>query len=122
MQLGGGGGQRGRRRTRIRVTKRTTLLGVARAVDFANRADIPLTVDTNMAQVVAFKARFVVTRVVTGEWGINRYAMDSSHGIDFVTKFSALEGQLDLRGKWRGGSGWERLGVGRCSQFFDVSF
>ena len=64
----------------------------------------------------------MVTRVVTGEWGIDGYAMDSSRGIDFITKFSALEGQLDLRGERGGGSGWKRLGVGRCGQFFDVSF
>ena len=95
---------------------------VAGAVDFASRADIPLAVDTNMAKVVAFEARFMVARVVTGEWGIDGYAMDSPHGIDFMTKFSALECQLDLRGERGGRSGWKRLGVGRHSQFFDVSF
>ena len=67
-------------------------MGVARAIDFAKRADVPLAVDANMAQVMALEARFVVARVVTGEWGINGYAVDSSRGIDFVTKFSALEG------------------------------
>ena len=97
-------------------------MGVARAVDFANRADVPLAVDANMAKVMAFEARFMVARMVTEEWGIDRYAMDSPSGIDFVTKFSALESQLDLRGDWRRRSGWERLGVGGCSQFFDVSF
>ena len=91
-------------------------------VDFANWADVPLAVDTNMAKVVAFEARFMVARVVTGEWGIDGYTMDSPGGIDFMMKFSALEGQLDLRGKWGGGSGWKRLGVGRRSQFFDISF
>ena len=39
---------------------------VAGAVDFANRADVPLAVDTNMAKVVSFEARFMVTRVVMG--------------------------------------------------------
>ena len=86
---------------RMRTTQRATALGVARTVDFANRADVPLAVDTNMAKIMAFKARFMVARVVTGEWGVNGYAMDSSRGIDFVTKFSALEGQLGLRGDWR---------------------
>ena len=66
-------------------------MGMTRAVDFANRADIPLAVDTDMAKVVTFKARFMVARVVTGEWGVNGYAMDSPRGIDFMTKFSALE-------------------------------
>ena len=88
---------------------------MAGAVDFANRADVPLAVDTNMAKVVAFEARFMVAGVVTGEWGINGYAMDSPRGIDFMTKFSALESQLSLRGDQRRRSGWERLGVGRHS-------
>ena len=60
-------------------------------VDFASRADVPLAVDTNMAKMVAFEARFMVVRVVTGEWGIDGYTMDSPGGIDFMTKFSALE-------------------------------
>ena len=64
---------------------------VARTVDLAYGADIPPTVDADMSEVVAFETRFMVARVVTGEWGINRYAMDSPCSIDFVTKFSALE-------------------------------
>ena len=95
---------------------------VARTIDFANRADVPLTVDVNMAKVVTFEARFVVTRVITGKWGIDGYAMDSPCGIDFMTKFSTLEGQLGLRGERGGGSGCKRLGVGRRSQFFNISF
>ena len=95
---------------------------VARAVDFANRADIPLAVDTNMAKVVAFEARLMVARVVTGQWGIDGYAMDSSRGIDFMTEFNTLEGQLDLGGERGGRSRWERLGVGGHSQFLDVLF
>ena len=100
---------------RTRTTQRATALRVARAVDFTNGADVPLAVDVNMVKVMAFEARFMVARVVTGEWGVDRYAMDSSSGIDFMTKFSALESQLDLRGDWRRRSGWERLGFGRCS-------
>ena len=65
---------------------------VAGAVDFTNRADIPLTVDTNVAEVVAFKARFMVARVVMGEWGIDGFAMDSSRSINLMTEFHALEG------------------------------
>ena len=40
----------------MRMTKGTTSLRVARAVDLANWADVPLTVDAHMAKVVAFKA------------------------------------------------------------------
>ena len=64
---------------------------VARAADFTNGADIPPTVDANMAKVMALEARFMVARVVTGERGVNRLAVDSPSGIDFVTEFSALE-------------------------------
>ena len=64
----------------------------------------------------------MVARVVTGEWGVDGYAMDSSHSIDFMTKFCALESQFDLGGNRRRRSGWERLGVGGHGQFFDVSF
>ena len=88
---------------------------VARAVDFTNGADVPLAVDANMAKVMAFEAQFVVARVVTGEWGVDRYAMDSSSGIDFMMEFSTLESQLDLWGDWGRRSGWKRLGVGRRS-------
>ena len=41
---------------RARATQRAVALGVARAVDLANRADVPLAVDMNMAKVVAFEA------------------------------------------------------------------
>ena len=40
----------------MRATKGTMSLRVAKVVNFANQADIPLTVDANMAKVVAFKA------------------------------------------------------------------
>ena len=95
------------------MTQRATALGVARAVDFANRADVPLAVDTNMAKVMAFEAQFLVARVVMGEWGVNGYAMNGSSSIDFVAEFRTLEGQFDLRGERGGGSRWEWLGVGR---------
>ena len=64
---------------------------VARAADFTNGTDVPPAVNANMAEVMAFEARFAVARVVTGEWGVNRFAVDSPCGVDFMTKFSALE-------------------------------
>ena len=64
----------------------------------------------------------MVARMVAGEWSINWYAVNSSCSINFVTEFSALEGQFDFRREWGGGSGWERLGVSGRGQFFDVSF
>ena len=36
--------------------KRATILRMPRVVDFANGADIPLAINTNVAKMVAFKA------------------------------------------------------------------
>ena len=74
---------------------------MTRAVGFANWADIPSAVDANMAKVVALEACLMIARVVTGEWGIDKFAMDSPRDIDFVTKFGALESKLDLWGNGR---------------------
>ena len=95
---------------------------VAGTVDLAYGADIPLTVDADMSEVVTFETRLVVARMVVGERGVDWYAVNGSSGVNFVAEFSALEGQLDLRGEWGGGSRWKGLGVGRRGQFFDVSF
>ena len=40
----------------MRMTQRAAALRVARAVDFAYGADVPLAVDTNVAEVVALEA------------------------------------------------------------------
>ena len=105
----------------MRMAQRAASLRMARTVDFANRTDIPLTMDADMSEVVTLETRLVVARVVAGEWSIDWYAMNGSCGINFVTEFSTLEGQLNFGGEWGGRCGWERLGVGRRSQFFDVS-
>ena len=82
-------------------------MGGTRTVDFADGANIPSAVDTNMAQVVTFETRLMVARMVTGEWGVDKFAVDCPCGIDFVAKFGALEGELDLWGNGRQRSGWE---------------
>ena len=64
----------------------------------------------------------MVTRVIVGEWSINRYAMNGPCGVNFMVEFGALKGQLDLGGEWRRGSRWKRLGVCGHGQFFDVLF
>ena len=76
----------------MRAVQRATSLGMARVVDFVYWTDIPLTVDANMSEVVTFKTCCMVARVVAGERSIDRYPMDSSHSINFVMKFSTLEG------------------------------
>ena len=68
------------------------MLRVARAIDFTNRENVPLTVDTKVSKVVTFKTQLVVVGVVMREGGVNGYAMDSSSGVDLVMEFSALEG------------------------------
>ena len=96
----------------MRTAQRAASLGMTRAVDFANRTDIPLTMDADVSKVVTLETGFMVARVVAREWGVDWYAMDGSCGINFVMEFNALEGQLDFGGEWGRRSGWERLGVG----------
>ena len=48
----------------MRTTQRAASLRVARAVNFAYGADIPLTVDVNMSEVVTLETRLVVVRMV----------------------------------------------------------
>ena len=95
---------------------------MAGAVDFANRTDIPLTMDADVSEVVTLETRFVIVRLVVGEWSVDWYAVNSSHSINFVTELGALEGQLDFRGEWGGGSRQKRLGVGGRGQFLDILF
>ena len=73
------------------MVQRAAMLGVTRMVNLADRADVPLTMDTNVSQVVAFEACLSVGGVVARKRGINRYTMNGSGGIDFMAKFSALE-------------------------------
>ena len=95
---------------------------VAGTVDLAYGADIPLTVDANMSEVVTLETRLVVARMVAGERGVDWYAVNGPSGVNFMAEFSTLEGQFDFGGEGGGGSGWKRLGVGGHSQFLDVSF
>ena len=83
------------------MTQRATLLRVAGTVDFAYGADIPLTVDVDMSEVVTLETRFVVARMVAGERGIDWYSVNGSSGVNFVAEFSTLEGQFDFGGEGR---------------------
>ena len=77
---------------RTRTAQGAVALRMAGAVNFTYGANVPLAVNTNVAKVVALEARFMVAGVVLGEWSIDRYAVDSSRSIDFMTEFDALEG------------------------------
>ena len=98
------------------------LLGMTGTVDLAYQADMSLTVDVGVSKVMTFKTRLMVAGVVAGERGVNRYAVDSSCSINFMTEFGTLEGQLSFRGEWGRRSRGRELQVGRCSQFLDVVF
>ena len=69
----------------MRVAQRASSLRVAGVINFAYRIDIPLTVDADVSEVVAFEARLVVARMVAREQGINRYSMNGSSSVDLVT-------------------------------------
>ena len=59
------------------------MLRMTRTVDLTDRTNVPLAVYVYVSKVMAFKACLLVARVVAGEGGINRYAMDGSRGINF---------------------------------------
>ena len=68
------------------------MLRVTSAVDLADWADIPLTVDTDVFEIVAFKACLSVARMIAREGSIHRYAMDGPSGVNFMAEFCMLEG------------------------------
>ena len=68
------------------------MLGVTRVVDLIDQANVPLTVDVDMSEVMTFKAGFLITGMSMREGGVNRYAADGSSGTNFVSKFYMLNG------------------------------
>ena len=58
----------------MRTAQRAASLRMAGTVDFANRTDIPSTMDVDMSEVVTLETRLVVARVVAEEWSIDWYA------------------------------------------------
>ena len=97
-------------------------LRVAGVVDLASWTDIPLTVDANVSKVVTFETQLMVAGMVAREWSVNQYTVNGPSGINFVTEFGTLKGQLDFGGEWGRESRWKGLWVGRCGQLFDISF
>lgn len=65
--------------------------GVTGLIDFADRANMPLAVDTYVSEMMTFKASFPRLGMGIRERGINRYAMNSARGLDFVSKFNTLD-------------------------------
>ena len=52
------------------------VLGMTRVVDPADQANVPLTVDADVSEVVTFEASFSITRVSVREGGINRHVVE----------------------------------------------
>ena len=96
------------------MVKGATILRVSGAVDFTNGANIPLVVNADMAEVVAFKARFVVAWMVTVKGTVYRYSLNSPFRQDFMVKLCVLDGQFDGGCEGGGGGGGYNLRVGRC--------
>ena len=53
------------------MVERAMVLGVARTIDLADWADVPLAMSANMSEVVAFKACFTVMRMVMRKRCVN---------------------------------------------------
>lgn len=96
------------------MIERTAMLGMTRMIDFANQADVSLTVNMDMPQVVAFKAGFLVLGIRVRERGIDGYAMNGAGGSDLMSKFSMLDSKLyggrEGGGRCRWGNLWVRKG------------
>ena len=95
------------------MVKRATILRVSRAVDFANGADIPLTVDANVAKMMALEAGFGVAWVVAVEWPVYRRSLYSPFSQDLVVQFCVLDSQFNGGSERGGGGGGYNLRVGR---------
>ena len=66
------------------VIERTTILQMSWAIDFANWADIPLAINTNVAKMVAFKTGLGISQVILVKWTVYRYSVYSSGGQDLM--------------------------------------
>ena len=88
------------------MVKGATILRVSGAVDFTNGANIPLAVDANMTEVMAFKACLVVAGMVSVKGTVYRYSLNSSFCQNLMVQLRVLDGQFD------GGSEGGRRGGG----------
>ena len=92
-----------------------TILRMSGAVDFTNGANIPLAVDANMTEVMAFKACLVVAGMVSVEGTVYRCSQNSPFRQDFMVQLCVLDGQFDGGSEGGGGGGRYNLRVGRRS-------
>ena len=97
------------------MIKRATILWMPWAVDFANGANIPLAINTNMAKVVAFEASLSIAWVVTVKWTVYWCPLNSSFHQDFMIQFCILDSQFNGSSERGGGGGGYSLRVGRRS-------
>ena len=77
------------------MVKGATILRVSGAVNFTNGANIPLAVDADVAEMVAFKACLVVAGMVSVKGTVYRYSLNSPFRQDFMVQFRVLDGQLN---------------------------
>ena len=66
------------------VIERTMVLQMSRAVDLANRADVPLAINTNVAKVVAFRTSLQIPRVILVKRTVYQYSVYSPGGQDLM--------------------------------------
>ena len=97
------------------MIKGAAILRVSGAVDFTNGANIPLAVDADMAEVVAFKACLIVAGMVSVKGTVYRYSLNSPFRQDLMVQFCVLDGQFDGGSKGGRRSGGYSLRVGRRS-------
>ena len=73
------------------MVKGAAILRVSGTVDFTNGANIPLAVNADMAEVVAFKACLVVAWMVTVKGTVYRRPLNSPFHQDLTIQFCVLD-------------------------------
>ena len=94
------------------MIKRTPVLWVARAVDFADGADIPLAIDANMTKVVALETSLGIAWVVTVKGAVYWRSLISPFRQDFMIQLCVLDSQFNGGSERGGGGGGYNLRVG----------
>ena len=97
------------------MIKRALVLWVARTVDFADGADIPLAIDANMAKVVALETSFGIAWVVTVKGAVYRRSLNSPFRQDFMIQLCVLNSQFNGGSERGGGCRGYNLRVGHRS-------
>lgn len=90
----------------VTVIERAAMLGMSGSVNFTDRTNVPLAVDTDMPKAMTFETSFVVTRMVSGKRSVNGFTMNGTRGSNFMPEFCTLNSKFDCRREGGGRHKW----------------